>query len=95
MAAQKPWFGWGLESYAHVFRIFNTQRTAESQWWVVFYAEAHNDWLQALAEVGFVGTGLLALLVLLPFAPCPGGGWLGCAALSSRRVRPAVALCLA
>lgn len=66
MASEKPWFGWGLESYAHVFRVFNTQRTAESQWWIVFYAEAHNDWLQSLAEVGFIGTGLLALLVLLP-----------------------------
>lgn len=66
MASEKPWFGWGLESYAHVFRVFNTQRTAELQWWIVFYAEAHNDWLQSLAEVGFIGTGLLALLVLLP-----------------------------
>ena len=66
MAAEKPWFGWGLESYAHVFRIFNTQRAAETWVWIPFYAEAHNDWLQSLAEVGFVGTGLLALLVLLP-----------------------------
>lgn len=64
MAAEKPWFGWGLESYAHVFRIFNTQRAAETWVWIPFYAEAHNDWLQALAEVGFVGTGLLVLLGL-------------------------------
>ena len=66
MAAAKPWFGWGLESYAHVFRIFNTQRTVETWWWIPFYARAHNDWLQSLAETGFVGTALLALLVLLP-----------------------------
>ncbi len=66
MAAEKPWFGWGLDSYPHVFRIFNTQRTTESWWWIPFYAKAHNDWLQSLAEVGFVGTGLLALLVLVP-----------------------------
>lgn len=65
MAAEKPWFGWGLESYAHVFRIFNTQRAAETWVWIPFYAEAHNDWLQALAEVGFAGTGLLVLLGLL------------------------------
>lgn len=65
MAAAKPWFGWGLESYAHVFRIFNTQRAAETWVWIPFYAEAHNDWLQALAETGFVGTGLLVLLGLL------------------------------
>ena len=50
MAAQKPWFGWGLESYAHVFRIYNTQRAAELWVWIPFYAEAHNDWLQSLAD---------------------------------------------
>jgi O-antigen ligase len=72
MAAAKPWFGWGLESYAHVFRLFNTQRANEAWQWIPFYAEAHNDWLQSLAEVGFVGTGLLALLVLLPWATGPG-----------------------
>ncbi len=66
MAAAKPWFGWGLESYARVFRIFNTQRAAETWVWIPYYAEAHNDWLQSLAEVGFVGTILLVLLGLLP-----------------------------
>ncbi len=68
MAMDKPWFGWGLESYASVFSIFNTQRTAELQWWRVYYAEAHNDWLQSFAEVGFIGTGLLGLLLGLPLA---------------------------
>jgi O-antigen ligase len=71
MAAVKPWFGWGLESYAHVFRIYNTQRATESWFGTPFYAEAHNDWFQSLAEVGFVGTGLLALLVFLPLHSVP------------------------
>lgn len=71
MAAAKPWFGWGLESYARVFRIFNTQRAAEGWVWIPYYAEAHNDWLQALAEVGFVGTGLLLLLGFLPLRAVP------------------------
>jgi O-antigen ligase len=71
MAAEKPVFGWGLESYAHVFRVFNTQRAVELWLWIPFYAEAHNDWLQSLAEVGFVGTSLLALLVVLPLAAVP------------------------
>jgi O-antigen ligase len=66
MAAAKPWFGWGLESYAHVFPIFNTHRAVELWIRTPFYAEAHNDWLQSLAEVGFVGTGLLVLLVVGP-----------------------------
>jgi len=74
MAAAKPWFGWGLESYAHVFRIFNTQRAAETWVWIPFYAEAHNDWLQSLAEVGFVGTGLLVILGLLILGSV---GWRG------------------
>jgi len=71
MAAAKPWFGWGLESYAHVFRIYNTQRTAETWWWIPFYSRAHNDWLQSLAETGFVGTTLLVLLALLPLRSVP------------------------
>jgi O-antigen ligase len=71
MAAARPVFGWGLESYAHVFRIFNSQRTVEPWIWIPFYAEAHNDWLQSLAEVGFVGTGLLTLLLLLPLLSLP------------------------
>ena len=66
MALAKPWFGWGLESYAHVFRIFNTQRAPEAWVWIPFYAEAHNDWLQSFAEVGFVGTGLLGALIGIP-----------------------------
>jgi len=71
MAAERPWFGWGLESYAYVFRVFNTQRAAELWIWIPFYAEAHNDWLQSLAEVGFVGTGLLGLLLGVPLWQVP------------------------
>jgi O-antigen ligase len=71
MAAEKPWFGWGLESYAHVFRIYNTQRAAELWLWIPFYAEAHSDWLQSLAETGFIGTSLLVLLGFLPWWAIP------------------------
>lgn len=66
MAAEKPWFGWGLESYGRVFPLFNTQRPVEAWFPTPVYREAHNDWLQALAEVGFVGTALLVLQVLVP-----------------------------
>ena len=71
MAAEKPWFGWGLESYPYVFRIFNTQRAVEARFWIPFYRSAHNDWLQSLAETGFIGTGLRGLLVLLPLLAVP------------------------
>jgi O-antigen ligase len=31
-----------------------------------FYRDAHSDWLQSLAEHGFIGSALLALCALLP-----------------------------
>lgn len=65
LALRKPWFGWGLETYGDVFRIFNTQPTVLRGGIKPYYREAHNDWLQSLAEVGFVGTGLLILTGML------------------------------
>lgn len=64
MAGEKPWFGWGLGTYATVFQIFNQQVSVEG--WVPFYAQAHSDWLQALAEVGVVGTALIVLMAAVP-----------------------------
>lgn len=66
MAAERPAFGWGLETYANVFMIYNSAPDPGPGGWKPFYSEAHNDWLQSLAEVGFVGTGLLVLLSLAP-----------------------------
>jgi O-antigen ligase len=66
MARDKPWFGWGLGSYATVFRIYNSQYAVEPWFGQTFYAEAHSDWLQSVAEVGLIGTGLLLLLGILP-----------------------------
>jgi O-antigen ligase len=65
MARAKPWFGWGMGSYPHVFTLFNTRKSAVDKL-PVFYHDAHSDWLQALAEHGFVGTTLLALCGLVP-----------------------------
>jgi O-antigen ligase len=64
MAREKPVFGWGLGSYATTFQLFNRQVSVEG--WVPFYAQAHSDWLQSLAEVGCLGSALLGLLVVLP-----------------------------
>lgn len=66
MAVEKPVFGWGLESYEDVFRIFNTQRQKGHWRNQPQYREAHSDWLQAIAEVGFAGTGCLLALGLVP-----------------------------
>lgn len=62
----KPWFGWGLETYGDVFRIYNSQRAAEVWFGQPYYREAHSDWLQSFAESGVVGTSLLVLLGLVP-----------------------------
>lgn len=65
MAEAKPWFGWGMASYPHVFTLYN-RRTSPQDRLPVFYEDAHSDWLQALAEHGIVGTLLLACAALLP-----------------------------
>ena len=80
MAREKIWFGWGLESYATVFQTFNQQVSVEG--WVPFYAQAHSDWLQALAELGVAGTALVLLLGAVPLAALrrtgPTGALPGC-----------------
>lgn len=93
MAADAPVFGWGLESYGRVFLRYSTF-TPGVDGLMNTYEDAHSDWLQALAELGFVGTLLLMLSAALPLAeswraslrdlPSPAG-WLlaGCALLAA------------
>ncbi len=66
MATEKPWFGWGLESYGDVFRIFNAQRPKELWFGQRIYQDAHSDWLQSVAETGLSGTALLICLGIAP-----------------------------
>jgi O-antigen ligase len=65
MARDRWWFGWGFASYARVFMIYNTQKSV-ADGLPVFYAQAHSDWLQSIAETGLVGTALIGLLGALP-----------------------------
>lgn len=60
MIQEKPIAGWGLGSYAHVFRRFNTSVNERGQ---QFYDQAHSNWLQSLAEVGVGGTLVRVSLV--------------------------------
>jgi len=65
LAADRPLFGWGMASYPTAFYPYNTQKP-NSDRIPVFYADAHSDWIQALAEHGLVGSLLLLLCALLP-----------------------------
>lgn len=69
MARAKPWFGWGMASYPYVFTLYNTRTSVDRL--PVFYHDAHSDWLQALAEHGFIGTVLLVLCAAVPLTSVP------------------------
>lgn len=86
MARDKPWFGWGMGSFPHVFIFYNT-KVSRADRLPVFFADAHSDWLQALAEHGLVGSALLALCAIFPLwrlglpdptSPLPGYLLAGC-----------------
>ena len=68
LASQKPVFGWGLDSYATAFQLIRPRPVQTSRQYEGSYATAHNDWLQSVAETGFVGTALLLLTLALPLA---------------------------
>jgi O-antigen ligase len=65
MARDKPWFGWGMESYPRIFLHYNSQESRVDKL-PIYYRDAHSDWLQGFAEHGVVGMALIGLLGLLP-----------------------------
>jgi O-antigen ligase len=65
MARVRPLFGWGMGTFPTVFLLFNTQESKIDHIPVVYH-DAHSDWIQSVAEIGFVGTALIGLAVLLP-----------------------------
>jgi O-antigen ligase len=74
MAQDRPLFGWGMGSFPTVFPLYNTQYGNFVDRIPVVYHDAHSDWIQSLAELGFAGTAVLGAAVALP-------------ALSIRRLR--------
>lgn len=66
MASDRLLFGWGMGSYPNVFVLYNSQDRGTGDNLPHFYHDAHSDWLQSVAEVGLVGTTLLALCGLMP-----------------------------
>ncbi len=72
MARDKLWFGWGMDSYPHVFMQYNSQLINPADGLYNYYYNAHNDWLQSLSEHGLIGTALLAGCGLVPLASLRG-----------------------
>ena len=63
--SQKPWTGWGLDSYSVVWRRENT-RPLSTDGPITRYKNAHSDWLQILTEVGIIGGTLLLAVIVVP-----------------------------
>jgi O-antigen ligase len=60
MLKTKPWFGWGLGGYGAAFRFYQRPETiiVHNEGRVTYFDHIHNDWVERLAELGFVGFSL-------------------------------------
>ncbi|MDB6128010.1 MAG: hypothetical protein JWM35_1906 [Verrucomicrobia bacterium] len=77
IAAQHPAFGWGLGSFEKTLQLIRPRPLEERRQYEHSYVDAHSDWLQSLAEAGFVGTLLLVLCGAVPLRrshPTPAAG---------------------
>lgn len=71
LAREKPAFGWGLNTYAIGFQRIRPIGIHYHDNNHIPYVTAHNDWLQSVAETGFVGTALLVLMGAVPLLSLP------------------------
>lgn len=65
-------WGTGLETYQFTFQPYYSFTPGPDRLWS-YYTEAHNDWLQSLAEIGMTGSALLLLAITLPLAETARG----------------------
>lgn len=71
--ADHPWQGVGPGAYEPAFRLYGFKNAfkpdrddpRERKTWEFFYAKAHNDWLQILAEWGVPGALLIVVTLLI------------------------------
>lgn len=71
LAKEQPVFGWGLDTFAVSFQLRRPYTVDLGDRTKNFYANAHSDWLQSLADTGCVGTALLILMGILPLTALP------------------------
>jgi O-antigen ligase len=69
MIRQRPLFGWGLETYVPVYRMFAHYDDG------TYVNRAHNDWLQWAAEGGIPFAGLMAFLFAWSLRPALESIW--------------------
>jgi len=76
--AQKPVFGWGWRSFQFAFPQVQSVRSKmqTEQRLPSVFVDAHNDWLQWLAELGLVGFGLAIASLVAIVRIAPPGYWL-------------------
>jgi O-antigen ligase len=68
LAAAQPAFGWGLGNFDKALLLARPRPVEPRRQYEHSYVDAHSDWLQSVAEVGFAGTLLVALCAVLPLA---------------------------
>lgn len=59
IAHEHPWFGTGPGTFATIYQLYLTSSTD------IWFAQVHNDWLETLVTFGRVGSGILAVGLLL------------------------------
>jgi Tfp pilus assembly protein PilF/O-antigen ligase len=66
MIKDRPWLGWGLGNHKVFYPLYH-RRVVEEQAFseTAQLSHVHNDFLQAFAELGLVGMGLLAWLAVV------------------------------
>jgi O-antigen ligase len=62
MVRDRPYFGWGFGSHRYLYQIYARDQYRYESGVVEHIKEfAHNDWMQYLAELGFIGFTLLLI----------------------------------
>lgn len=64
-ALARPYFGWGVETFAWIYYRFKPVEHNLTSEWDFLYNKAHNEYLNYAATSGFVGLGTYLLLLFI------------------------------